>query len=152
MNPSLRVISIVLVLILLGAAAAAYVYMFSDQEKSAANATYETVGGGEPLGGGVRGGDFTPAAVIRRTENGYEPAEVTIREGETVSFVNDSSSFHWPASDVHPTHTIYSEFDPLEPVAPGDTWSFTFTKAGEWRFHDHIRANLKGVVTVLPRE
>jgi plastocyanin len=102
------------------------------------------------LGGGVLGEGVEAAVVIHRTPTGYEPNEVTITQGDTVSFTNESSEFHWPASDVHPTHTIYSDFDPREPVAPGETWSFTFTESGTWQFHDHLRANRRGVITVEP--
>lgn len=100
------------------------------------------------LGGGVLGAYEGAAATIVRTNNGYEPRDVIIKVGEAVSFVNESDEFHWPASDVHPTHTIYSEFDPDAPVAPGETWTFVFTRAGEWKYHDHIRANLRGTITV----
>lgn len=118
----------------------------------ATNQTYETLQTGTPLGGGVLGGDVKSVVTIRRTDEGYEPKEVTVTVGDTVSFVNESSEFHWPASDVHPTHTIYADFDPRDPIAPGATWSFVFTEIGEWVFHDHLRANLKGVVTVAPTE
>lgn len=107
-------------------------------------------GGGVQVGGGIQGGEVSASAVIRRLEDSYEPKDVIIREGETVSFVNDSTEFHWPASDVHPTHSIYSEFDPREPIGPGETWSFTFDQSGTWEFHDHLRANLRGTITVLP--
>lgn len=136
-----------------GVGLAAYYFSVSESSDAvpASNQTYEQLQTGTPLGGGVLGGDVESAVVIRRTNEGYEPNEVTIQEGDTVTFVNESSEFHWPASDVHPTHTIYSDFDPREPVAPGDSWSFMFTQTGEWVFHDHLRANLKGVVTVEPQ-
>lgn len=102
------------------------------------------------MGGGVLGPAPEGATIIRRLAGGYEPKEVTIMEGETIAFINDSDEFHWPASDVHPTHTIYSAFDPREPLAPGETWSFTFTEAGIWGLHDHLRANYKGTITVEP--
>lgn len=86
---------------------------------------------------------------IHRTDTGYAPAEITIMVGDTIVWMNDSDVHHWPASDIHPTHSIYPEFDPLEPIGPGESWAFTFKKVGEWRFHDHIRANLKGTVTVV---
>jgi plastocyanin len=101
------------------------------------------------LGGGILGPYENPAATIVRTNDGYEPRDVTISAGEAVSFVNNSDDFHWPASDIHPTHSIYSEFDPDAPVAPGETWTFIFEDAGEWQYHDHIRANLKGIITVI---
>lgn len=105
-------------------------------------------GGDNMLGGGTLGVYENAAATIVRTNDGYEPQDVTIKVGEAVSFVNESDEYHWPASDVHPTHTIYSEFDPDAPVGPGETWTFVFTEAGAWKYHDHIRANLRGTITV----
>ncbi len=86
---------------------------------------------------------------IVRTENGYEPKEVTVKKGDVVLWTNESGEFHWPASDLHPTHGIYPEFDPLKPIASGDIWKFKFDKVGVWKFHDHIRANKVGTVTVV---
>jgi len=85
---------------------------------------------------------------IVRTNDGYVPNEVTITAGDTILWLNESQDYHWPASNIHPTHAVYPEFDPRTPIAPGDTWSFTFTKTGEWAFHDHLRANVVGKVIV----
>lgn len=86
---------------------------------------------------------------IMRTENGYEPKELTVKKGDIVAWTNQSGEFHWPASDLHPTHGIYPEFDPLKPIASGDSWKFKFDKVGVWKFHDHIRANKVGTVIVI---
>ena len=90
-----------------------------------------------------------PDVIITRTDSGYVPNEVIISKGQTILWTNESGSHHWPASDVHPTHRIYSEFDPRKPIAPGEDWVFTFEQTGEWRFHDHLRANLTGTVIVV---
>jgi plastocyanin len=89
-----------------------------------------------------------PTITIVRTDTGYEPKEVTIKKGDIVLWTNESKEFHWPASDLHPTHSIYSEFDPLRPLAQGEDWKFKFDQVGTWKFHDHIRANKVGTVTV----
>ena len=90
----------------------------------------------------------TPAVIIMRTDTGFVPSEVTIKKGDIVLWKNESSDYDWPASDLHPTHALYPEFDPLRPIAPGSDWSFKFDKVGVWKFHDHIRANKVGTVTV----
>lgn len=87
--------------------------------------------------------------VIRVTKEGFIPESVTVKKGEKVVWLNESSQFSWPASDVHPTHQIYLEFDALEPFGPGDAWAFRFLRQGQWNFHDHLRANKKGTVEVL---
>jgi plastocyanin len=100
---------------------------------------------------GMRGASATgtPAVVITRTEDGYSPSEVTIKKGDIVLWKNESKEYHWPASDIHPTHGIYPEFDPLRPIGPGEDWAFKFDRVGVWKFHDHIRANVTGTITVL---
>jgi plastocyanin len=54
--------------------------------------------------------------IITLTELGFVPAEITINKGDTVLFKTTQTADFWPASDLHPTHGIYSEFDPQNPV------------------------------------
>jgi plastocyanin len=89
-----------------------------------------------------------PSVTIVRTNDGYEPSEVTIKKGDIILWTNESDEYHWPASDLHPTHGVYPEFDPLTPLAPAEDWKFQFNQVGDWKFHDHIRANKLGTVTV----
>ena len=52
-------------------------------------------------------------------ENGYEIKDFTIKKGQTVVFKNLTADGNfWPASNIHPTHQIYPEFDPKEPIPP----------------------------------
>lgn len=87
-------------------------------------------------------------AEVRMKENAYEPAEVTVKAGQAVKFVNASNSNRWPASNIHPTHELYPEFDPRRELKPGESWTFTFQKSGVWRMHDHMVPYVKGVITV----
>jgi len=85
---------------------------------------------------------------INMTAKGFEPSSLTVRTGTTVTFVNKDTKSHWPASAPHPTHTIYPELDPKAGIAAGASWAFTFDKAGEWKFHDHLTPTFFGTVTV----
>lgn len=89
-----------------------------------------------------------PSSTIAITDQGFQPDTVTITPCTTVTFVNQTSDARWPASDIHPTHGIYPEFDPLEGIAPGQNWSFTFDKEGNWKFHDHLFPQFTGVIRV----
>jgi plastocyanin len=83
------------------------------------------------------------------TEDGYMPSEIIIKRGDTITFSTENKDRpFWPASNVHPTHQIYSEFDPKQPVPSGQTWSFTFDDVGEWRYHDHLAPYFTGIITV----
>lgn len=88
------------------------------------------------------------ATIITIKEDGFDPAEISIHKGDEVVFKNDDKQEHWPASDLHPTHNIYSEFDPKVPIQPGKTWRFKFEKTGKFKLHDHLFPHLGGVITV----
>lgn len=85
---------------------------------------------------------------VTLTKDGFSPAQITITAGETVTFVSIAGAPFWPASDPHPAHTIYSAFDPREPVPAGTSWSFTFTKVGTWPYHNHLDPSEHGTIVV----
>lgn len=78
----------------------------------------------------------------------YDKTDITIKQGDTVQFINGGDDIYWPASNIHPTHGIYPEFDPRHPVQKGESWSFVFDKKGSWRFHDHLHPTITGVIKV----
>jgi plastocyanin len=86
--------------------------------------------------------------IVHVTDEGFEPRSVEVGLGETVVFENSGQKAHWPASDDHPTHLKYPEFDPLKPLEPKTEWSFTFDKPGDWKYHDHQNPYLKGEIVV----
>lgn len=83
-----------------------------------------------------------------KPEGGFYPEKITIKKGARVVWVNKSAKFSWPASDFHPVHNIYPEFDPKEPIASGEAWAFNFDKAGLWAYHDHLAPYFTGEVNV----
>ena len=110
---------------------------------------------------GTSGVVSTPVAptIIAYTSDGFSPANVTIKKGETVRFINnDSRQETWPASAVHPTHAVYpqksstdclgSSFDACRGLKPGESWDFTFDVVGAWGFHDHLHPSKWGKITV----
>ena len=88
------------------------------------------------------------SVVVHVTDEGFEPRSITVEAGRTVVFENVGDEAHWPASDDHPTHQEYPGFDPRKPVPPGEEWSFTFDRPGEWRYHDHMNPYLTGEIVV----
>lgn len=86
--------------------------------------------------------------IITLTGSGYEPAEVLIAQGTQVVFRTTEPRMFWPASNLHPSHGIYPEFDPKRPLEPSETWAFVFDTVGEWRFHDHLAPYYTGTITV----
>lgn len=89
-----------------------------------------------------------PEVFVRYTNIGFLPKTITIEEGTTVTFTNESTGGLWVASDNHPSHSILPGFDQKETVSAGGTYSYTFTKAGAWGFHNHMRPEHEGIVFV----
>ncbi len=100
--------------------------------------------------------------IIEITSSGFSPGTLEIKQGETVKFVNKDSNEHWPASAVHPTHTIYPNsdirkcgtdeekniFDACRGLKQEEEYSFKFDMKGSWKYHDHLAPGLRGTIIV----
>lgn len=82
------------------------------------------------------------------TEEGFKPERVRIRVGTPIVFSTTRDKQFWPASNPHPAHSIYDAFDPQQPVASNETWTFVPQDVGVWGFHDHLRSYYTGVLYV----
>lgn len=88
------------------------------------------------------------------TYNGmtFLPTTLTIKAGTTVTFGNTSERPMWVASNDHPTHELYPEFDTAaangSPPKPGDDGVFTFERTGTWSYHDHNNPSAVGIIIV----
>jgi len=89
---------------------------------------------------------------ISYSGEGYDPETLEVKKGQTVRFTTTSEVPNWVASNPHPSHTDYPEFDTgliLDtPPAPGDEIKFTFDKIGSWSFHNHNQPNHTGTIKV----
>lgn len=86
--------------------------------------------------------------IISYTDSGFDPANVSVKAGTTVTFKNESSGVMWIASAIHPTHQLLPEFNQLEEVSNGGEYSFVFDGVGTWKFHNHRSPSITGAVTV----
>ncbi len=89
-------------------------------------------------------------AKVEITESGFAPASVTVKAGGKVTWVNKATALAWPASDPHPAHTGLSGFDAGLGLAKDAMYSFTFTTAGTYGYHDHLNVSHTGTVVVTP--
>ncbi len=101
------------------------------------------------LGGFTPSTPSTAGAQVTITDKGFEPATIQIEKGQQVSWVNQDQNLHRVASDPHPTHEGLVGFDSGEPLANGDSFSFTFENSGTYTYHDHRKPlDIKGTVIV----
>ena len=85
---------------------------------------------------------------VEITSSGFSPQTLEINQGDTVTWTNKKSSDSWPASAVHPTHDVYPEFDANRGLKTGETYSFTFERVGNWKYHDHLNPSVTGTIVV----
>lgn len=127
------------------------------------------VGGGQTQ----QGETSAEPGTVHVTSSGFSPNQVRIAVGDTVTWINDDTANHWVASARHPIHDAYpgaaydepgtfggtrscaaegqpktGAFDSCKEIAPGESYSFTFTQAGTWFYHDHLNPTLFGSVVV----
>ncbi len=94
--------------------------------------------------------------IVEITSEGFNPHALTIRSGETVTWVNIGLLSPWPASAVHPSHKVYpesggcigSKFDACKGLKQGESYSFTFNQKGAWKYHDHLSPGDTGTIIV----
>ena len=79
------------------------------------------------------------------SESGFSPKTLTVKKGTTVLFKKEISFPMWVGSDPHPAHTGYPAFDQK---TTGDSYSFTFTEAGSYPYHNHMNPGHAGTIIV----
>lgn len=87
-------------------------------------------------------------AEVIYTDEGYSPAILRVKPGTEVVFKNQSGAAMWTASSIHPTHLILPEFDAKVGAPVGESYSFIFTKNGEWKYHNHLKPNHGATIIV----
>lgn len=102
-------------------------------------------------GPGMEKGEVPAVATttVQYTDSGFGPNTITVKQGTTVRFTNQSSRGMWVASAVHPTHQLLPGFDQLQSVSKGGTYEYTFAKVGTWKYHNHVNATDTGTVVVM---
>lgn len=138
----------------------------SDMTNTGANAAGTIQEGSEQPDNGMVGGDAdagtpTTGTTVHYTTSGFSPETVTIRAGEKVTFINDTSNPMWVGADEHPTHTEFDGSDrathcsgtytgptPFDQCQQGSTYTFVFTKSGTFDYHNHSAAEFGGTVVV----
>ena len=79
---------------------------------------------------------------MEMSQNGFKPVQIMIKKGTIVRFTNVGEGDVWPASNPHPSHTAYQDFDARRKVKPMETYEFKFKNVGTWDCHDHLSPGL----------
>lgn len=84
---------------------------------------------------------------VTLTANGFSPASLTIKAGQTITWMNKSGEGAAVNSDPHPVHTTYPPLN-LGSFPDGGTLTLTFDKPGTYGYHNHLNSSERGTITV----
>ena len=93
--------------------------------------------------------------LVSYTDQGFEPATLSIQKGDTVRFTNNSHESLWIAAvggiGAYPggeNSCGTSALDSCHVLQPGEFWEFTFDVAGTWSYLNNVDKTNTGVVNV----
>lgn len=84
------------------------------------------------------------------TTSGFSPNVLTIKQGETVIFVNKTDTAMRVMSNDHPDHLKYSELNMSKTVGIGGQYPLSFLKVGVWGYHNETALYYAGTIIVNP--
>lgn len=87
-------------------------------------------------------------AAISITASGFSPASVEISKGGKITWKNNDTVDHQPASAPHPVHTDLPVLGNGKVLTPGEDFSVIIDQVGVFGFHDHLNPSLVGTITV----
>lgn len=89
------------------------------------------------------------AAVVEITDKGFVPETIKVSPGTVITWTNKDQKPHWVASDPYPTNNGLDGFDGKEAIQKDESYSFNFSKAGTFGYHDNLNPyTIKGTVIV----
>ena len=97
---------------------------------------------------GLAGCAATPADTIVIRDLRFEPLELSVAKGATVTWLNkDQIPVQIQSDDFGTTPTVPGQFS-SEPLNPGESFQHTFADAGEFKYSDPFHPYIAGMVTV----
>jgi len=97
-------------------------------------------GGASSGGSSSSGGAASGGTAVSIANFAFDPASLTVKVGDTVTWTNKDSVAHTVTADDGSFKS--------EQIQPGAAYKFTFAKAGTFSYHCSIHPNMTGSITV----
>jgi plastocyanin len=88
-------------------------------------------------------GQASMTGTVNITNMMFTPSQITVAKGGTVTWTNNDSTTHTVVDDLSNVGGPNSG-----DIAPGATYSFTFTKTGSFQYHCNIHPSMRGTIVV----
>ncbi len=79
----------------------------------------------------------------------FDPPALQVKVGTTVTWTNNDPTTHQLVTDPSQAGTGLSVPD-SQPLSQGQSYTFTFSQAGTWKYICRIHPSMAGTVTVTP--
>lgn len=86
--------------------------------------------------------------VVIFTGTSFIPKTLTIKAGQSVTFLNKSDKGMWVTSDPYSEKNSYPELNQEKTVAKNGSYKFTFNTPGSWSYQHQNMPEIKGFVIV----
>jgi plastocyanin len=90
----------------------------------------------------------TTSAQMTITPEGFSPATISIKAGTHLTWTNTDPNPHQVAADPYPKNNSIPGFDSTQVLQTGDSYIFSFDKAGTYHVHDQLNP-LKFTATIV---
>ncbi len=84
---------------------------------------------------------------VTLTEEGFEPANLTVKAGTKIVWLNESGDVATVNSDDHPTH-LDNDLLNLGRFGDGEELSVVIDQPGTYGYHDHLNPQRLGTIVV----
>jgi len=85
--------------------------------------------------------------VVQYTESGFVPKSLQIPRGKSIRFINMSNKGMRVFTD-DASNPVFTELNQAKTVGKGGTYTFSFTKAGLWAYHNEVNTTDKASILV----
>jgi plastocyanin len=93
----------------------------------------------------------TPStAVVRITDNGFEPTTISVKSGTKVTWINTTQALHQIASNPYPQNDDLPSLK-SEILNHDQSYSYVAKTTGTFNYHDQLRPTVNGTLVVEKR-
>jgi len=90
----------------------------------------------------------TPNVIVSYKASGFEPQRITIKSGNVVRFINETTGSMWVTGATAPANASINEFNQGRSVGKNGVFDYTFNRKGTFVYYDTNYKTHVGVVSV----
>lgn len=144
---------LLLLFVVSGTLMTALAYLRNDSTQQSAPSTTSQSEASTKVQSPLESAPKSDSVTVIYTDRGFSPASLTVTKGTTIVFDNQTEIPMWVASDPHPEHTDYPDFDVMrnnggQYPEPRNDFNFTFDNLGNWTYHNHAMPDHTAKITV----